>query len=71
MNNINIVNKTEDKASCKVTINAKGVFSGCEVKSYADTLDNAKVEALRVAKELQMVILKSKEDYEKGKQDGQ
>lgn len=64
MNNINITNQNDDKSSCKVTVNSKGVFSGVEVKAYAETLDKAKVEALRVAKELQLIIKHSKEVYE-------
>jgi len=45
----------ESPNSVKFGINAKGMWSG-EVKVYAPTIDEALSEAVRVAKEIEVII---------------
>jgi len=56
---INMAEETqivEQQNSCKISVNAKGQWSG-EVKVYADTIDNAMAKALEKAKELNDKII--------------
>lgn len=48
-------NKVEEPNSCKIAINAKGMYSG-EVKVYAETIDAAQVLAFSKAEELEILI---------------
>ena len=50
-----VKNVGERPDSCKISINAKGLFSG-EVKVYAETIEEAMKKALAKAKELNEVI---------------
>ena len=45
----------ENRCSCKIAINAKGNWSG-ELKAYGNTLEEAKLTALKHAQELEIII---------------
>ena len=50
-----ITKSVENNCSCKIAINAKGLWSG-EIKSYAITLDDAMNTSLKKATELETLI---------------
>ena len=47
----------EQPNSCKIAVNAKGMYSG-EVKVYAEFIENAMQKAILRAKELEELIAK-------------
>ncbi len=54
----------ENLNSVKISINAKGLFSG-EVKTYASTPSEALRQTTRIAKELELLIeFKNKQEVE-------
>ena len=55
MESVKKENIGEEPNSCKISINAKGQFSG-EIKVYASTIEEAKKKALAQAKELEILI---------------
>jgi len=49
------INVNENKPSVKIAINAKGQFS-CEIKVYAETIDEAMKLATEKAKDMETII---------------